>query len=310
MISAKVILDSQSEEGKRITTFLLEYPRFIHSEFLTHRMFSRNAASSRAIPIEKMLERVCRDPAMPVFWGKNQKGMQAEEELSSVSPVSPFDPNLDPMVSAEEMTSPLLNAKIEWLRARDFAVMQVQRLLALGLHKQLANRLLEPWMHIAVLCTATEYGNFFNLRYHKAAQPEFQALAKAMYEAYQASTPKVLKVGEWHLPFITEADQTLHEKYLADDPLGQVNPWFLQQISAARCARLSYNNVDGTSSSIEADLALYERLMGGFPKHASPTEHQAQIAPNSGVQSGNFFGWTQFRKTIEGENLPIFPGPL
>ena len=81
-MEVKVIADSISESGKRITTFQLKYPRFIHSEVMTHRVFSRNASSSRAIPVKKMIEQVRNNPAMPIHWGANQSGMQAKNELN------------------------------------------------------------------------------------------------------------------------------------------------------------------------------------------------------------------------------------
>lgn len=274
-IEASIILDSVSPAGKRLTTFLLRYPRFIHAEFMTHRAFSRNASSSRAIPVEKMIDQVVRDAAWPEHWGANQAGMQAREEVSPTRKVI---------------------AQYTWLQLRNLAVEHVQTLLKLGLHKQVANRLLEPWMHITVLCTATEYGNFFNLRHHPDAQPEIRVLAEKMWGAYSTSKPTELKPGEWHLPFIRAEEREL--------------PLYIQiRCSAARAARTSYNNHDGSNPVIEKDLALYERLVGADPKHASPTEHQATPSNYADVRSGNFVGWYQYRQSIHNESLPIFTGP-
>jgi hypothetical protein len=287
LISAKVILDSVAPNGKRLTTFLLEYPRIIHAEVMTHRLFSRNASSSRAIPVAKQIERIKNDPAMPIHWGKNQPGMQANEELGQTS---------------------RMMCEALWLKARDNTLELVEQMSALGLHKQVANRLLEPWMHIAVLVTATDYGNFYNLRYHKMAQPEIQVLAQKMWEAQQASEPVRREPSQWHLPFIVEGDSDKANAYWLKNK--DIYPLeVLKRVSAARCARLSYYNFDGKKTSIEEDLALYDKLMGGFPKHASPTEHQATPHEDANHQSGNFFGWEQFRKTIRGEYLPEFKGP-
>lgn len=280
-ISAKVIADSIYENGPRLTTFVLRYPRFVHAEFMTHRVFSRNAASSRAIPVQKMIDAVLKDPAMPVHWGKNQSGMQAREELDAADQES---------------------AQKAWLVARDSAVEHVNKLLDLGLHKQISNRILEPWMHIEVVCTATDWANFYALRDHPDAQPEMQALARAMIQAHSSSIPKELKSEQWHLPFVDEPG----------------DPALLTKISAARCARVSYLKHDGTKSSVEEDLGLYDRLMGGTPKHASPTEHQAKVPGPQHVEWGygqllpsllsNLTGWIQFRKLHENENTTEYKG--
>ena len=150
MIEAKVILDSVSPAGKRITTLQLKYHRFIHSEFMTHRAFSRNSMSSRAVPVAKMIEQVRNDPAMPVHWGKNQPGMQARDDLTGEA---------------------LINAQMAWRGAAAKAADSAQLMMDNGLAKQVANRILEPfqWMHTVV--TATEWDNFFALRCHPDAQP-------------------------------------------------------------------------------------------------------------------------------------------
>ena len=284
-ISAKIIADSMSPDGIRLTTMQLRYPRFIHAEFMTHRVFSRNASSSRAIPVSKMIEDLRRDPAMPVYWGANQKGMQARAELTG------DDRGL---------------AHAEWFDALDCCIHAAEEMVKLGLHKQIANRILEPWAHINVLVTATEWDNFFELRAHKDAQPEIKALADAMWNAMSNSEPNSLEIGEWHLPFIHWRDHfsQCHQK---NDGLD-----ILKKVSVARCARVSYLTHDGRRTPIEEDLALYERLVGSEPLHASPAEHQATPdeqwnnmgqgfnqwkAPNL---HGNFTGWIQNRKLLEG----------
>ena len=278
MITAKIVEASVNSSGNRITSWVLTYPRFIHSELMTHRMFSRNAASSRAIPIKKMLDWVINNPAMPEHWGANQKGMQADVELS-----------------AEEIAA----CKVEWLKARDNAVETVRRLSDLNLHKQVANRLLEPWPLMTVLLTATEYGNFFALRAHPDAQPEFRMLAYQMLPLYQASVPKLLQPGEWHLPF-------------NESMPGGLDLSTKLKIVVARAARVSYVNFEGKIDPNE-DIALHDRLLQSG--HMSPFEHVAYAAP--GVpQIGNFKGWVQYRKMIHTENrddprIPrVHPPPL
>ena len=168
----------------------VRYPRFIHSEVMTHRVFSRNAASSRAIPIKKMISAVREDPAMPVFWGKNQSGMAAREEISD---------------GARRL------AEAEWHHALVNALASAERLSSsdIDLHKQIVNRILEPFAWITVIITATEWANFFTQRTHPDAQPEIQRIAELMLAEYRASRPQAVPIGGWHTPLIQEDEQRL-----------------------------------------------------------------------------------------------------
>jgi thymidylate synthase ThyX len=258
MIQAQIIADSKSIRGERITTFLLTFPRIILSEFNTHRMFSRNSASSRAIPFKKMVESVETNPFIPIAWQKDHKGMQGTEYFNE----------------EEGAIKTLL-----WLNARDKAVDSAKGLSEHGVTKQLCNRILEPYMWHTVICTATEYDNFFKLRDHEAAEIHIQELARRMKEAMSNSTPKMLKVGEWHIPF-------------SDDP----------QIATAKCARVSYTTVGSTSSnSHTADIELYNRLLESG--HMSPFEHCAQVMEPERYfdrpYSRNFKGFVQYREIVE-----------
>jgi thymidylate synthase ThyX len=259
---AKIILDSLAPGGARLTTFELTYPRFVHSEFMTHRVFSRNAASSRAIPIAKIIEMVQKEPAMPVYWGKNQAGMQAAEELHYV----------------DQRT-----AKKRWLKARDSAVYHAKHMIDLNVHKQIVNRLLEPWAWITVVCTATEYPNFFGLRCDSAAQPEIRRAAILALGAYMNSTPRELKQGEWHLPYVLDDERDLP---IADQLC----------ISVARCGRVSYVR-QGELRDLQEDVAWHDR--GRDARHWSPFEHQAQAGGSHmwNTWNGNFYGgWKQYRQ--------------
>lgn len=285
-ITAKIVADSIAPSGVRLTTFVVSYPRFIHSELMTHRDFSRNASSSRAIPIERQIEEILKDPAMPIAFRYNKKGMQAGEVL-------------------REQDN--LNAVLAWEEAGYAAIEQAKQLANLGVHKQYANRLLEPFAHISVIITATRWSNFFALRYHPAAQPEIAALAELMWKKYQSNQPDVCLAGQWHLPFITT--KTMWET----DEAGVLTEQYLQTLikrSVAKCARVSYLNHDGTESTLEQDLALYDRLLGSQPIHASPAEHQAMAMGKASFKSGNFHGWKQFRKMLKGEYVKTFKGPL
>lgn len=265
-IKAKIIEDSISPHGIRLTTFQLQYHRYIHGEFMTHRVFSRNASSSRAIPVMTMLKQVWNDPAMPVHWGANMPGMQAKDQLTG------------------------WRAKVArglWRAAGKVACVFAYGLSKVGLHKQVANRILEPWQLIHVIITATEFANFFELRDHADAQPEIRVLAKAMREAYKANAPTRRIFGEWHLPYIS------YEERLAFS-FGE-----LIKASAARCARVSYLTHDGVKPVIAKDIALYERLVGSAPIHASPVEHQATPQMYAAVWGGNLRGWHQHRQDVE-----------
>lgn len=263
MISAKILLDSICES--RITTFELTYPRFIHSEFMTHRVFSRNAASSRAIPIEKSIEAVMSVPAAPEVWGKNQKGMQAREVLEDI-----FEPTCT------------------WLNARNEAVKYVQEMQKLGVHKQIANRLIEPFSHITVIATATDLDNFFALRAHPDAQPEFQVLAYKMLDLYLKSNPRRITCKQWHIPFVDE-EAGLAVTQCDDE---------LLMISAARCARVSYT-AQNKEFSKEDDIALAQKLSESG--HWSPFEHVAKAAATL-EKFGNLTGFKPLRKFFNNEN--------
>ena len=272
--NAKILKDSISPEEVRLTTFEITFPRMILPEFNTHRTFSRNSASSRAIPVEKMLKRVMEDPFIPTYWGKNQKGMQAEKELD-----------------LEEQ----VKAKNSWLEARDKAVESAKAMLNFGVHKQITNRLLEPFMWHTVIVTATEYSNFFNLRDNKDAQPEIKIIAHMMKEIYYSSTPSYCNYNEWHLPLIDEQDYTLATYR---DTTGRVDVETLKKVSVGRCARVSYLTHDGKRDHV-ADIELHDRLLTSG--HMSPFEHVAVPAKDNKF-IGNFKGWIQYRKTIPNES--------
>lgn len=275
MFQAKVIKMSQPAEGGPVlTTMQLRYPRFIHAEFMTHRVFSRNASSSRAIPVKKMLAQVWNDPATPIHWGKNQAGMQAHETLQGWK---------------------LKAAKLLWKISGRGMCIVAWALDKVGLHKQVANRLLEPWQFISVIVTATEWDNFFALRDHKDAQPEIKALAVAMKTAMSAATPQRLARGQWHLPYVSG-----HEEIDYDTGT-------LLKLSAARCARVSYLTHEGKDPSVKADTELHDKLVGGDPIHASPIEHQAKyvgkVVPKH--LRSNLQGWVQYRKVFEHTRVKV-----
>jgi hypothetical protein len=289
-IEAKIIEDSINEKGHRLTTFVLKYPRFIHAEVLTHRVISRSSSSSRAIPIKRIIDSIEADIARPVHWGQNQKGMQANNQVDNETAVK---------------------ALALWDEAAKSAIEYARQMATLGIHKQVVNRITEPFAHISVVATATDWGNFFSLRYHVDAQPEIRELAKQMLKAYLSNEPKkVLTYGAFdekteidehvtqnaHLPFVLPEERLFAFKDAV-------------VISQARCARVSYNNHDGTSNDLAKDKVLGKNLADSG--HFSPFEHQAlSICPVSDKFKGNFnhsMDWVQMRKMYPNENRTELP---
>ncbi len=297
-----VLADSISSIGQhRITTFEIELPRLIWGECLTHRLFSRNAASSRAIPIRKKIKQVWNNPAMFVHWGRNQSGMQAETELKGWR---------------RSLT------KFVWLLGSKLACTVAYVFNLLDVHKQIANRVLEPFEMHKVVLTSTELENWFWLRYHKDAQPEIAEIAELTYEARRMSQPMVLNPGEWHLPYIRlERDEQGFLHYYTLDGV-EVDLETAKRISVSCCAQVSYRVLNTTSDKAED---IYQKLIGSKPVHASPCEHQAtpMMTPSParigdhlepGIThynfeletywSGNFQGWIQNRQLIP-ENVKM-----
>ena len=265
---AKIIADSINPCGDRLTTFVLTYHRFIHSEIMTYRQWSRSAQSSRAIPVEKMIAKVESEMVAPLFWGQNQKGMIAEKEMH------PED---------------IENAIMTWNLARESAIMYAKFLVKKKAHKQIVNRLLEPFSSITVIVTATDYQNFFNQRCHPDAQPEIKALADLMRVEYENSNPNRLEAGQWHTPFID--DFSWNELRLTQTEL------FPVKVAVGRCARVSYLNHDGVRS-LEDDIKLHDRLLSSKPAHLSPFEHVA-VALDSSEKRANFTGFESYRYQLE-----------
>lgn len=293
-ITAKIIQQSISKyTGTVITTYELEYPRYIHSEFMTHRQFSRNAASSRAIPIDKMHEQIMEHDVSFVHWGKNQPGMQSKEELTGIA---------------------LRGVKDLWISARDKAIRYAKAMAETGAHKQLVNRVTEPYMMMKVVMTTTKKANWKWLRKHSDAQPEIQELAKVMDEADNLSIPLELHDGEWHVPYVNRVVDFNTGKlcYFINDT--EVSAEIAIKVSASCCAQVSYRKSD---DSIHKAVQIYDRLINSEPVHASPIEHQAtpinheraraawdtvpgitHLDRHGTLHSGNFHNWIQYRQLV------------
>ncbi|MBO6509733.1 MAG: FAD-dependent thymidylate synthase [Roseibium sp.] len=279
-ITVNVIEDSISQQGVRLATIHARYPRMIHSEIMTHRVFSRNARSSRAVPSVTLLS---EDMYVPHFM-KNMPGMQAKEEMSPLN-----------RALAEQV----------WYEMAEACTKGVKELHQLGVHKQWANRPLEWFGFIDVLISSTDWVNFFHLRDHGDAQPEAEQLSRAVITAMNESEPMMLHSGEWHLPYVDQFERSNYDLETQ------------KKLSVARCARISYKPFDG-NASVEAEMERYERLVVSQPLHASPAEHQASPDTETRIPSrrlwtksdvawtnphlqGNFRGWIQYRKTLDNE---------
>lgn len=299
---AKVIADSISPDGVRLTTMEFGMWRSMLPEFNTHRTFSRNSASSRAIPFARQIAKIEHDLFTPVVWAAEQKGMQGGEEITSPG-----------------------SAEWVWKQAAEDSVKHAKSLVNLGVHKSIVNRLIEPFMQHKVVVTATAWQNFFNQRCSPLAQPEIRLAAECIREAMMASKPQQLHEGEWHLPYIGDDPEAL------DTLAGQVDhpaPWdSAAMASAARCARVSYETQDGKRDAHE-DLRLYQRLISAQPEpHWSPLEHVAtpwrinrqrggivvplldgtvrQLSVTHLPRVGNLLAWRSLRTTVEAEMCQV-----
>lgn len=312
-ISANILAHSKCAiTGKEIITFEWVYPRMVLAEINTHKMLVKNSASSRAIPIKKVIEQVLSTPAAPVSWGKNQPGMSAREELVG-----------------EELE----RVQDLWHYAAEQAADIAAAMDEVGVHKQVANRILEPFQFMKTVITGTEWDNFWCLRNHPDADPTLHALAKVAYAAYKASTPQILYPGEWHVPYVeaTRNSFTGDGKTLKYFTYGELEDGTVAQIeltaeealkvSSSCCAQTSFRSSDDT---LEKAIRIYERLVESKPVHASPFEHQAtpmhavswktktnlaawpqtwqegvtHVDRKGQFWSAGFCGWTQHRQLI------------
>ena len=336
-VSAVIIADSISPQGKRITTFELEYPRIIHSELMTHRLFSRNAMSSRAVPIAKMIDQVLNNPAMPVRFGANQPGMQDKGGEHNEPVLIDWQLGEEDAFGCRESKEIYGTARDAWKAAAKDAAQRASYFAKAGYHKQIANRLLEPFQRMKAVFTATDMNNFWWLRIDADADPTIEALVKEMKRVFDDSNPESLQPGEWHTPYV---DHVYEHK--TDDGPGifvgyciqgeeDLSPVMLTKeeaiaISASCCAQVSYRILNSTK---EKALDIYQKLISGNKVHASPFEHQATPMLFNTVMkhdrlsddaseweegithvdlklyfwSGNFCGWIQNRQLLSGHSI-------
>lgn len=305
-ISAKILADSISPLYDRMTTLEVNFPRFILAEANTHRMLSKNAASSRAIPVESMLKQIQEAPAMPVHWGQNNPGMQSKQELDETRQQA---------------------AQGVWFAAMQSAVSHAKVMGAkegINAHKQIVNRLTEPFAMTKQVLSGTNFINLLNLRDHEDAQPEFQELARCIRLAIEQSEPVKLEPGEWHLPYVTcrRNEKGVMEYWIDENT--QIDLETARKVSASCCAQVSYRKLD---DSLEQAMKIFGMLNLDDPehrqKHSSPVEHQAtpmddknmefhpqtwqpgvtHVRRDGSLWSGNLRGWVQFRQLIPNEAM-------
>ena len=324
-VKATCLLHSVAPAGVPMVTFEIEYPRIILAEINTHRMLAKSSASSRAIPFEKMTKQLT---GRPVRFGKANKGMQdTGEQHDGKVIIRDYEMGDNPSDSVVFATSYEVSGQEAWEFAKESAVEISDAFYKAGFAKQVYNRLTEPFQMIKTVISGTEWANFFWLRYHESADPTFAELARCMYEALMASTPQQLMPGEWHLPYIiTKRNEDGEIEYWLDEST-QISEEDALIASAARCAAVSFRNID---YGMEKCREVFERqLVGGDRKHGSALEHQAKVMDrireeyeygvnilrypytwedgithmdkNDQLWSGPFRDWIQHRKLIEGE---------
>lgn len=311
LTSATVVADSVTEHGEatRLTSIYTIFPKMVLGERNRHRAFSLSDRSSRAVPPEKLIQEVRDDPAMPAKFRFRAKGMGGGDELVGAS---------------------LFRAEREWKSVAQNVANEAECLNELGLAKEIVNRSLDPFIRMHSLMTATRDGwmNFFGLRLDPGADPTIQVLAQRCWRAYVGSTPRLLRPGKWHLPFVDEGEHELmrehlvnneyHSTSISDAEIDDAVIEFMKKLSAARCAHLSYNDLEtGKLMTVERALSIYNKLVGSRPLHASPLEHQATpdeiCADVNGLpwrhakQHGNLYGWRQARKMLPGEAVAPMP---
>lgn len=309
MFRAAVIADSINGLDDRLTTIEATFPRFILAEVNTHCLLSRNSASSRAIPTERHIQRVREEMFMPETFNKRVKGMGVGDAFNE---------------------SDAATARLYWEGARDDAVKWAEMLNDLGLDKSRVNRLLEPFMWHTAVISATEWRNFFALRDHPEAQPEFQIIARMMREEMEASVPLAMGDDDWHVPFIDDDEYASSRD--SDLAFADVEPgWTMEKakyVSVRRCAAISYDkHAEGEAmdDSIAKAKGLGDRghyspyqhvarpfsslehhvvhdIRGMISKHKGLDPQIAEVMIREAAMMGNYTGWVQFRKTIPNEH--------
>lgn len=334
----RVERDSITPAGRRLTSFVIAFPRVVLAEFATHRLnhdtwgyeettwcerttdtsVSKNSGSSRAIPLARMIQRVVDDPYVPERFSKNGVGMQGsgwlegrDHKLAEYQWLDARDNAVRAvcmMLSQEDIELLCDKLTSRWARSLVFEQRCGYARPSVSVHKQDVNRLLEPWAWVTQIVTSSCWDNFFALRCDAAAAPAFQKIARMMYLARRKSTPRMLDYGQWHLPFVPEEEAAAFHWQPPAIPCPDVPD--LLKFSAARCAWVSYENADrkGTPEQMQK---TYSRLMGAIPRHFSPVEHQATPMPESWGSwwphlVSNLRGWLQGRKLIHQECITAY----
>jgi thymidylate synthase ThyX len=302
MITSKIIAASKHfHTNKSIVTYEITIPRIILSEFNKHRQLSNNSSSSRAVPISKNIEYVLNNTFIPTYWGANKQGMSADVEIT---------------IFKQKIS------KFLWYSLRNVSILFAKTYEMLGVHKQITNRLLELFTYQKLVVTATDWDNFFWLRNHKDAQPEFKKLAELMLKDYEKIIPEILYEGEWHTPYVDHIRDNNNElQYVVNGEIVDLETAL--KISTACCAQISYRNND---NSIEKANKIFTMLNldnsdVDSRAHSVCAEHQATPIYNTTLQgkgithmnkngklcSGNFEDWIQHRHLFKNESCKKYP---
>lgn len=323
-VTSQEYTESEGVVPERITTMVMRFPRCILPEVNTHRVFSRNSASSRARSFKTTLEPIMEDAYVPLFT-RNQKGMGGgwvngktyltasrywmydrdyaiastlrlllgDKFIQDKVGVMNWDANYTYMIVHNWRE--LIDDYMEHYKADDVDEYDMP-----SIHKQNANRLLEPFMWHEALVTSTYWKNFLDLRISDGAQPEIKALAVLVRAVLHEHVP----TPSWvHLPF-GDPDA------LPLDDWGKTSDALLA--AASECARISYK--DRSSMKNNDNSALGRKLLE--QKHMSPFEHIAfdaksdvmedasELAPlreaveAHGTQSNLSPSWIQYRRVV------------
>ncbi len=281
MIKAKIVQDSSLPTGERVLTFSAMYGRLIHSELLRHRAASHSVKSSRAIPTKKYREEVKQNIYVPVKFGTKKRGMQAGKPT---------------------FLSKFYGERV-WRLSSKFACLFHWMMEKLDIHKEVANRILEPyvWVEETITVEADALKEIAELRIHDDAQEDVRKIVEEMLYEMDKSTPVELKEGQWHVPYVVRKITNGVMTYTDNNGKNLTSDEAII-CSAARSARSSYANHDNSMSVFEKDIKLAKQLIGSKPMHLSPFEHQARPFKDDlekNQYGSNFRHFFQQRKAIE-----------
>jgi hypothetical protein len=281
-IQAKIIADSINKYGHRLTTYRLIYPRLILSQLNTAKMLSKNTASSRAIKLSENIDRILKDPFIPDSWVKNAPGMFCADTIDDIDEVKKI-----------------------WIDSSINACNYARELVKHNLHKQYANRIIEPYMFSDTILSGTDFDNFFHLRISHDAQPEIQTLAELMYDEYEKSNPTLLTYGQWHLPYIDTIFENNEIKYFVNGE--QLDLDTAIKVSVSCCGQVSYRKLNTT---VTKALSIYDKFVSGDKIHACYDKDTEFLTKTGWVKATEYNKNLEIAIVVPGSHEIIFEKPL